>query len=232
MRLAGSPGRTVGMLLFLQLVGWILPFVLLLPLTTGPRGYLASGANVSSQVTVAAFLLFANCVLTIGISITVFRVLRQYSESAALWLVALSVMMFSAQAVDNIYVLSMVSLSQQYAHLSGQEEMVLALAQVVGATRRWAHLSALALIDCWIVFFYGALYRFAVVPRAVAVFGLATVVLHFVGIPLRGFLGYGPLAPMGMPMAVSHVTLAVWLLARGFADRPQSPPVEEHALEV
>jgi uncharacterized PurR-regulated membrane protein YhhQ (DUF165 family) len=51
--------------------------------------------------------------LTIGISISVFRVLRQYSESAALWLLALSVTMFSAQAVDNIHVLTMVSLIQQ-----------------------------------------------------------------------------------------------------------------------
>ncbi len=226
MRFTANRGRTVGMLVFLQLVGLILPFVLLLPLTTGPGGYLASGAHASAQVTLAAFLLFANCVLTIGISITVFRVLRQYSESVALWLVALSVMMFSAQAVDNIHVLTMVSLSQQYAHASGQEETFMALAGAVGATRRWAHLSELALIDCWIFLFYGALYRFAVVPRAVAGFGLATVALHFTGIPLRGFLGYGPVAPMGMPMAVSHVTLAVWLLARGFHERHRNLPGE------
>jgi len=216
------------MLVFLQLVGLILPFVLLLPLTTGPRGYLADAANVSSQVTLAAFLLFANCVLTIGISITVFRVLRQYSESAALWLVALSVMMFSAQAVDNIHLLTMVSLSQQYAHASGREETFIALAGAVGATRRWAHLSELVLIDCWIFLFYSALYRFAVVPRAVAAFGLTTVVLHFTGIPLRGFLGLGPLALMGMPMALSHVTLAIWLLARGFDEGQRNPPPEVH----
>ncbi len=229
MRLAERPGRTAGMLLFLQLVGLILPFVLLLPLTTGPRGYLAGAANASSQVTLAAFLLFANCVLTIGISITVFRVFRQHSESVALWLVALSVMMFSAQAVDNVHVLTMVSLSQQYAHAGGPEELFVALASAVGATRRWAHLSELALIDCWIFLLYGALYRFAVVPRALAAFGLTTVVLHFVGIPLRGFLGHGPLALMGMPMALSHLALASWLVARGFDERRRHSPAEGHA---
>jgi hypothetical protein len=225
-RLVESPGRTVAVLLLLQLVGLILPFVLLLPMTTGPRGYLTNGATVSSQVTLAAFLLLANCGLTIGISISVFRVLRQYSESAALWLLALSVTMFSAQAVDNIHVLAMVSLSQQYALASGPDATFMALAGAVGATRRWAHLSELVLIDCWIFLFYGALYRFALVSRAVAAFGLATVVLHFIGIPLRGFFGYGAVAPMGMPMAVSHVTLAIWLLARGFAGR--HPPAEAH----
>jgi hypothetical protein len=225
-KLAGSPGRTVGVLLFLQLAGLILPFVLLLPLTTGPRGYLSSAQTASSQVTLAAFLLFANCALTIGISITVFRLLRQYSESVALWLVALGVMMFSAQAVDNIHVLTMVSLSQQYANASGQEELFLALASAAGATRKWAHLSELALIDCWIFLLYSALYRFAVVPRAVAAFGLTTVVLHFMGIPLRGFLGLGPLALMGMPMALSHVTLAIWLVARGFDERHRTLPGE------
>jgi hypothetical protein len=104
--------------------------------------------------------------------------------------------------------------------------MFVALARVVGATRRWAHLSELALIDCWIFLLYGALYRFAVVPRAVAAFGLTTVVLHFTGIPLRGFLGYGPLTLMGMPMALSHVTLATWLVARGFHERRPDLPAE------
>ena len=104
----------------------------------------------------------------------------------------------------------------------------MALASVVGATRRWAHLSELALIDGWIFLFYGALYRFAVVPRAVAVFGLATVVLHFIGVPLRGFLGYGPVALMAMPMALSHVTTSIWLVARGFDERHRTLPAEAH----
>ena len=72
----------------------------------------------------------------------------------------------------------------------------------------------------WIFLFYSVLLRFALVPRAVAVFGLATVLLHFIGIPLRGFAGYvGHRAVTGMPMALSHITLAAWLIAKGFDER-------------
>jgi hypothetical protein len=46
-----------------------------------------------------------------------------------------------------------------------------------------------------------------------------TVALHFTGIPVRGFLGQGPVALMGVPMALSHLTLATWLVVKGFGGR-------------
>ena len=94
MRSAKSTGRIIGMLLFLQLAGLIVPFVLLLPLTTGPQHYLANAAGISFQIKTAVLLLFANCALTIGITIAGFRVFRQYSEELPLWLLAASVIMF------------------------------------------------------------------------------------------------------------------------------------------
>ncbi|MEO8679776.1 MAG: DUF4386 domain-containing protein [Vicinamibacterales bacterium] len=218
-RSAKRTGRTVGVLLFIQLAGLIVPFVMLLPLTGAPKDFLAQAAAASSQIKLAVVLLLANCALTIGLSITAFRVFRQYSEAAALWLLAVSVIMFVMQAVDSVHVLSMLSLSQQYTQAGGPDEPFLTLAAVVGSTRRWAHLSELLVIDCWICLFYAALYRFAVVPRALAMFGLLTVMLHFTGIPLRGFVGYGPVTWMGASMALSHIALATWLVARGFDER-------------
>jgi hypothetical protein len=219
MRSAKSTGRIIGMLLFLQLAGLIVPFVLLHPLTTGPKNYLVDAVGSSSQIKLAVVLLFANCGLTIGITIAAFRVFRQYSDALALWLLAASVIMFLLQAVDNVHVLSMLSLSQQYAQAGGKDELFQTLAAVVGSTRRWAHFTELLAIDCWIFLLYSILYRFAVVPRALAVFGLITVMLHFTGIPLRGFLGYDLVTLMGVPMALSHITLATWLVAKGFDER-------------
>ena len=219
MRSPEGTGRIVGTLLFLQLAGLIVPFVLLLPLTASAQDYLANAAGASTQIKGAVLLLFANGALTIGISIAAFPVFREYSEAAALWLLAVSVIMFLGQAVDNVHVLSMLSLSQQYTRAGGPDELFLALAAVVGSTRRWAHITELLVIDGWIFLLYGLLHRFAVVPRALAVVGLATVTLHVTGIPLRGFAGYGPVVLMGMPMALSHVALATWLVARGFLPR-------------
>ena len=66
---------------------------------------------------------------------------------------------------------------------------------------------------------YGLLYRFALVPRALAVFGIITVMLHFTGITLPLFLGYRPVVMMGATMALSHVALAVWLMIKGFGEQ-------------
>lgn len=49
MRSAKRMGRLIGMLLFFQLAGLIVPFVLLLPLTTGPRSYLANAVGSSPR---------------------------------------------------------------------------------------------------------------------------------------------------------------------------------------
>jgi hypothetical protein len=212
---AENPGRLIGVLLFLQLAGLIVPFVLLHPLTTGPQGHLANAAGASSAIKVAVFLLFANCTLTIGISIAAFRTFHRHSEAMALWLLAASVIMFLLQAVDNVYVLSMLSLSWEYARAGGPDDLFRALAAAVGSTRKWAHTTELAAIDAWIFLLHGILYRYALVPRPLAAFGLITAVLHFTGIPLQSFLGRGLVMPMGVPMAVSHLALAAWLVARG-----------------
>jgi hypothetical protein len=106
MRSAKSIGRIIGLLLLIQLAGLIVPFVLLHPLTTGPRDYLANAAGASFQIKVAVFLLFANCALTIGITIVAWPVFRQHSDAMALLLVAVSVIMFSLQAVDNAHLRS------------------------------------------------------------------------------------------------------------------------------
>ncbi len=225
MRSAKRLGRIIGILLFVQLAGLIVPFVLLHPLTRGPRDYLANAAGASFQIKVAVFLLFANCALTIGIAIAAWPVFRQHSERMALWLVAVSVIMFTLQAVDSAHILSMVSLSQQFAEAGGPDELFQTLAVVVGSARRWAHYSELLVIDCWIFLLYSILFRFAVVPRALAAFGLLTVMLHFTAIPLRGFLGYSLVTPLGMPMGLGHLALAVWLMAKGFQERlPNQAP--------
>ena len=209
-------GRTVGLLLCLQMIGFIVPFVLLLPLTGGVETYLANAGAASFQTKLAVALLVANCALTIGIAITAFRVFREHNESMSLWLIAASIIMLVLQVADNVHVLSMLSFSEQYSASASSDAQVRMLAAALATTRQWAHISELFAIDAWILLFYSVVYRFALVPRTIAVFGLVTVALHFMGIPLREYLGYSPIAVMGMPMAVSHITIGIWLMVGGF----------------
>jgi hypothetical protein len=209
-------GRIVGVMLLLQLAGFIVPFVLLRPLMSAD--YFMNAAEYSFQIKAAVLLFFANGALTIAIAIRAWPVFRKYSEPMAMWLIILSVIMFVLQAVDNVHIMSMLSLSQQYVESGGaSNELNAALAAVVRTTRRWAHYPELFAIDAWITLFGVILLRFVLVPRMLAVFGLLTIVLHFIAVPLSGFLGYGISTAFGVPMAFGLLANAVWLISKGFS---------------
>jgi hypothetical protein len=171
-------------------------------------------------VKVAVGLLFLNCALTIAIAAMLWPVLRRSSEAAAVLLLAGSVIMFSLQAVDNAHLLSMLSLSQQYANDPGRGELLQAMAATVRSTRRWVHYSELFSIEVWIGLLYAVLLRFTLVPRVLAIAGLATAILHFGGVVVPFYLGYSSVMPLGMPMGLSHLALAGWLVTKGFRETP------------
>ena len=116
----------------------------------------------------------------------------------------------------------MLSLSQAAAGAGAATDSLRKAAIAVGTTRRWGHLSELVVIDAWILVFYLGLIRAGALPRLLSAFGLATVAMHVVAIPLRGFLGLHPVVEAGMPMAMSHVATASWLVARGLVSRPST----------
>lgn len=76
---------------------------------------------------------------------------------------------------------------------------------------------------------FGAiLRRFALVPRALAAFGLVTLALHFVAVPLPGFLSYGICTTLGVPMAFGLLANAAWLTMKGFERRFRNKPLTTH----
>lgn len=231
MKSAKSVGRIIGILLFVQLAGLIVPFVLLMPATTS--GFLENAAGLAFQIKVAVFHLFANGAVTIGIAIAAFPVLREYSVRAALWFLAVSIIWFSMQAVDNAHLLSMMSLSQQYAEGgAANAELFQTLGASVRSTRRWVHYTELLVIDAWIFVLYSILYRFTLIPRALAAFGLITVIIHTAGITLPMFVGYASVPAMGFSLALSHTALALWLLVKGFDKRSHPVDAEAHGAEL
>jgi hypothetical protein len=208
-------GRLVGGLTFLQLVGLIVPFVLILPIVTTPGAWLVSAADSSARIRTGVLLLLVNGAVTIGISIAAWPALRRTSEALAQWLVVLSALMLGVQIVDDVHVLSMLSLSQMRAAAGAGEDTLRAAALAIGTTRRWAHLSELVVVDAWILVFYLGLIRARALPRLLSTFGLLTVAAHVLAIPLPGLLGLRGVTEAGMPMALSHVATAGWLVAKG-----------------
>lgn len=231
MRSEKSPGRIIGILLFVQLVGLSVPFILMMPITSS--AFLENAAAIAVQIKVAVFHLFANGAVTIGIAVTAFPLVREHSYRWALWFLAFSIIWFAMQAVDNAHIMTMLSLSQQYAEGGGANAALYqALGAAVRSSRRWAHYTELLVIDTWFGVFYGLLFRFRMIPRALAGFGLLAVILHTAGITLPMFLGYPSLMPLGFSLALSHLAVGAWLTVKGFEESHRSLRAEAHEVEL
>jgi hypothetical protein len=222
MKSANSTGRIVGILLLLQLAaGLMLPFILISPLVAGSPGFLTTAAENAFQIRTAVFISFIGAALTLSLAITALPVFRRYSTTTALWFLTVCIISATLDAVHSASVMSMLSLSQQYVNGGASDS---GMYQVVGAAvasaRRWAHVIQLLGIGSWIFVFYSSLLRFALIPRALAAVGLIGIALQFTGVTLMMFLGYSTIGVMAMPMLPIQITVAVWLIVKGFNEPP------------
>ncbi len=225
MRAASSAGRIVGVLILAQMVGGVLVnFVLTAPLFGSP-GFLVNAAPHSLQIALSVLLGLATGALSVAIAIKAFPLFRRYDDALALSFVALASVGLAVAAVEQINVMSMLSLSEAYTRASAADrEPFQALRIVVASARNWSHYIGLIFGGSTIFVLYTGLYRFALVPRALAAFGLAAVLLQLIAVAMPLF-GHGVVFLMLAPLGVSQLVLAFWLIAKGFRD-PADPRVE------
>jgi hypothetical protein len=216
-------GRRLGGLLLAHLAaGLMVPYILLRPAIM-PPGFLESAAGVAAQVRAAVLLMFVGSAVAVGISIAALPVFRRYSQAMAFWLATLAAVNFALQAVDSGAVLSLLSISQQYTEAGAADgALYQAVAAAVGPIRRWTHYTHLLVLGSWIFVLHAILLRFALVPRLLAAVGLIATVSQIVGVTLRAMLGYPGVGPMAMPLGVTYVALAVWLMVKGFPEPRRS----------
>jgi hypothetical protein len=72
--------------------------------------------------------------------------------------------------------------------------------------------------DSTLFVLYAVLCRFALIPRALAAFGLAAVLLQLTAVAMPLF-GHGVVFPLLAPLGVSQLALALWLIIRGFGSQ-------------
>src|SRR5262245_9972964 len=161
---------------------------------------LLKGTPDSRHIGLAVLLGLLTTLLLVGVAITAFPILWQQSRTMPLWLLSLAVVSLGVTAVENIGLLSAASF-RDHAHY---------MAKIFDGATNFA--------------FYVALYRFALVPRVLAVLGLIAAPLMVISLALP-FFGRDVVFPMLAPMGLSQLILALWLLAKGF--REGSPPTVE-----
>jgi len=202
--------------------GYLTNFGLLGP-ATAPPGFLVSASTHPLHIGAAALVGIVAGALSTAIAITVLPVFRRHSETMALWLLALAIAALSLAAVENGRVMSMLSLSQAYAASGATDPAAFeGLRGVVAASRNWAHFTHLVVGGSTYFVFYAITFRFALIPRALAGFGMAAVALQLTTVSLP-FLGGHVIFPMLAPAGIALLAMALWLIVKGFADKTAAP---------
>jgi hypothetical protein len=208
--------RWLAALLLAQMIlSPIANFALLDPAFKGDGGFLVNAAPHATALSTAALLAIALAVLSAGIAIVLWPVLRPLSERMALMLAVLAAAGVALSGLENASLLSMLSLSQAYVSASAPDEALYqALRGVVGAHRNWAHLLHILAGGGLLFVMYAALYRFRLVPRWLAGFGVLAAVSQMIAVA-KPLYGGWVIFPMLAPLGLAQLLLIVWLLWKG-----------------
>lgn len=220
-------GRTIGLILVAQSA--LAPLVYLRLLDPVRRStFLEMAAANAPQIRVALLLSLLYGAMTMAIALVAWPVLRRQSELAALTFFTVTLTGVIALLIDNMGRYELLHLSQQYAAAGAMQEILRPLGVAARDSWRMAHFTYETLAHLTIFTFNAALFRCRLIPRWLAVAGMAGTLLAgaTTSMPLLG-LGFVPTAIF--PMVAVHLTLMVWLLARGFADRQiaKSSPIPD-----
>lgn len=216
-------GRRTGILLLLQLIAALtFPFILAKAITVGSPAFLTAGAENSFQIRSAVILSFVGAALTVYIGITIFQLLRRYSNSVAVLFVVVCAVSCILDLVHASTILSMLYMSNEFvASGAANSELYGVVGKAAASARRSVHIVQLLAIGAWMFTFYISLLRFKLVPPVLAGIGILGVALQFTGVTLMMLLGYPLIGEMAMPLLPIQITVGVWLIVKGFRDRKQ-----------
>lgn len=215
---AKTIGRTMGVLLLVQIVLGITVFVVLLDAGPTGRNFLAEAAAEPTRMTLAALLLILNGLVSIALSTNAWPLFRKYSLRAANAYLVITGAGLALVAVEAGTIMSMLTISQEYANSGSADTRTFEIiGAVVRHARYWAHYTNLLVGSATLLLLYTTLFRFGFIPRVFAGFGVGCVLLQMTGLTLPFFgneINFLLLAPLG----ICHIVLSIWLIAKGFAE--------------
>jgi hypothetical protein len=171
--------------------------------------------------------------MTIVASLVAFPIIKQYSDRLALLYVGMAFAGFATLMADTVGLRSLLALSIEFAKPGAPTELLRTLATVGRANWISAHYTNLTLSHATIFIFFVILFRFTLVPRALAALGIVataisttTVASMLVARPIPFTLGI-------MPTGIVMIGFILWLLVRGFSEpsnaQGASKPAFAHA---
>lgn len=215
--------RIVGVFFILAAVSAVVGLLLYDPILNNPD-YLTTGAEHSNQVLLGVVMELILVISAIGTAVTMFPYLKRYNETIALWHVSFRFFEAVIIAIGIISVLSLLTLSQEFiAAASPNSESYHASGTVLKAIHDWTFLlGPNFMLGINTVMYSYIFYKSKLVPRFIPIIGMTGAVLVFSCSILVMFDVIEQVSVWGgilaLPVALNEMTLAVWLIIKGFND--------------
>ncbi|UJF36045.1 DUF4386 domain-containing protein [Paenibacillus hexagrammi] len=215
--------RVVGVLFILAAVTSVIGLLLYDPILNGPD-YLVRGYQYAGQIKLGALMELLLVVSAVGTSITMFPYLRKYNESMALGHVCFRFLEAVFISIGIISVLALLNLSRDYSTAAAGAPDISAFqasGTVLHAIHDWTFLlGPNFMLGINTLLYSYIFYKTKLVPRFISILGLTGATLVLLAAILEIFGVFPQLSVWGavlsLPVAANEMTLAVWLIAKGF----------------
>ena len=175
-----------------------------------------------NQIILGAFLTLISALASASIAISLYPLLRRYSEGLALGSVGFRIIEGVLYIVGAIFILLLLALSQEFV-TSGipHASYFQTLGDVFLAGYHWvSFVGGSIAFSLGALMYYVIFYQTNLIPRWLASWGLVGATLCIVACLLVMFCLIGPFSTfqvvLSFPIAVQEMVLAVWLLVRVF----------------
>ena len=178
--------------------------------------YLARASTNEPQVVMGMFVELIWALAVVGIVVTLFPILKEYNEALALGFSGLRFMEAMSTMIHSIILLSLLTLSQEYAAIRVPDASYLQTAgTLLLAARKWTFLIGSGLVwSLSALLLNYLLYQGTLIPRWLSVWGLVGAVLSFANYLPQSF-GMDSAEILFFPIALQEMVFAVWLIAKG-----------------
>ena len=208
-------GRISGILFLFVFISGVVIFQVLQGPVLFSDDFLTTTSEHSNQIISSTLLGIIGGLATIVIATLLLPIFKRHSYYVAFLYLAFCILNFIALMLDNVSVISMLELSNDYLS-NGDSNTLQAMGNLVYEKHHWTHYMYL-LISCFPVFvLYYGFYISKIVPRMISIFGIFAVILMFIQV-LFSIFGQSISMNMMLPMGLIQLVLPIWLMIKGFS---------------
>ncbi|PSL41844.1 uncharacterized protein DUF4386 [Planomicrobium soli] len=227
MKSSKRTAKLIGVLFLLAAASAIAGVLLYDPILNS-ADYLNQGSNHDNQVLLGAFMELILVVSAIGTATAMFPLLRKYDETIALLHVCFRFLEAIVITIGIVSVLALLTVSREFAAASAPDT---AAFQAVGisliAIHDWTFmLGPLFFLGINTIMYSFIFFKSKLVPSALALLGITGAILVFICALLVLFGAIQQVSILGgllaLPIAVYEITLAVWLIRKGFNESEEA----------